>query len=59
MNLTGPEASLAGLDIAIPAVISPNTRLVIAIGLIQIGTLTLNEQIPTADGGLTIRAVAA
>jgi hypothetical protein len=45
------------VDIAIPGVISPNTRLSIAVGLIQIGTLTLNEQLPTGDGGLTVNAI--
>lgn len=57
VELTGLTASLAGLDIAIPAVISPNTRLSIAVGLIEIGTLILNEQTPTADGGLTVNAI--
>lgn len=57
VTLTGLAASIAGLNIAIPGVVPPNTRLSIAIGLIQIGTLTLNEQTPNPDGGLTVNAL--
>lgn len=57
VNLTGLTATLAGLNIAIPGVIAPNTQVSIAVGLIEIGTLTLNEQIPTGDGGLTVNAI--
>jgi hypothetical protein len=57
VSLTGLTASLAGLNIAIPGTITPNTRVAIAVGLIRIGTLTLNEQIVNADGGLTVNAI--
>lgn len=57
VTLTGLAASLAGLDIAIPGTIGPNTQVSIAVGLIEIGTLTLNEQISNADGGLTVNAI--
>jgi hypothetical protein len=57
VDLTGLTASLAGLNIAVPAIIGPNTQLSIAVGLIEIGTLTLNEQISNPDGGLTVNAI--
>jgi hypothetical protein len=56
-TLAGLTASLAGLPITIPVNPAPNTTVSIAVGLIQIATLTLNEQIANADGGLTVNAL--
>lgn len=57
VTLTGLAASLGGLDIVIPGTIAPNTQVSISVGLIEIGTLTLNEQIQNPDGGLTVNAL--
>jgi hypothetical protein len=57
VNLTGLTASLAGLAIAIPGTITPNTVVGIAVGPITIATLTLDEQIVNADGGRTVNAI--
>lgn len=55
--LTGVAASLAGLPIVIPVNPAPNTVVSINVALIQIATLTLNEQIANNDGGLTVNAL--
>jgi hypothetical protein len=55
--LTGLAATLAGLPIAIGAATTPNTVVSINVGLVQVATLTLNEQIQNNDGGLTVNAL--
>lgn len=55
--LTGLAASLAGLNIVIPVNPAPNTVVSINVALVQIATLTLNEQIANNDGGLTVNAL--
>jgi hypothetical protein len=55
--LTGLAASLAGLSIIIPVNPAPNTAVAINVGLIQIATLRLNQQIQNPDGGLTVNAL--
>ncbi|WP_410604464.1 choice-of-anchor P family protein [Amycolatopsis sp. lyj-90] len=53
-SLVAPNLGSVGAVDTTPA---PNTQIKVALGLVNVATITLNEQIKNADGSLTVNAI--